>query len=174
MSLPFDREETRLPEQMPPPSYESLTRAPFEHLGDASGVSIPSSRDSEPQRVTQEQLPTHEEATRRNTGSTATPQHQAAFQMPTNTTRTDRTTRTETYSDGSCSITSHFTGDGTNGVRFGHFNGSMIVQGTSDGGAVITGIGSGSNISGSQARSMPDGSFVFMTGSGGRGHRRNG
>jgi len=94
--------------------------------------------------------------------------------MPTHTTRTDGTTRTETYSDGNCSVTSHFTGDSNNGVRFGYFNGSISFQGTSDGGAVITGIGSGSIIPGSQVTTTADGSFIFTTGGGGRGHRRDG
>ncbi|KAI6886686.1 hypothetical protein KC318_g15297 [Hortaea werneckii] len=173
MSHKFDREEPRDPEEVPPPSYESVTRAPSEHLADASGLSNSGSRDSEPQRAAEEQPPTYEEATRRNAESTATAQQQAASQMPTNTTHTDRPTRTEMYSDSNCSITSHFTGDSNNGVRFGYFNGSVSFQSTSDGGAVIMGISSGSNISGSQVTSMPDGSFIFTTGGGGRGHRRD-
>ncbi|KAI7358633.1 hypothetical protein KC354_g9627 [Hortaea werneckii] len=169
MPLTFDREETRDPKEVPPPSYESATRAPSQHLAHASSVSISGSQDSEPQRVAEEQLPTYEEATRRNTKSTATTQQDEASQTLTDTTHTNRTTRTETYPDGSCSITSHFTGDGNNGVRFGYFHGSKVFQGTSDGGAVITGVGSGSNVSGLQATSMPDGSFIFTTG-GARGH----
>lgn len=172
MPLTFDREETRDPKEVPPPSYESATRAPSQHLAHASSVSISGSQDSEPQRVADEQLPTYEEATRRNTRSTAATQQQQASQTLIDTTHTNRTTRTETSSDGSCSITSHFTGFGNNGVRFGYFHGSMVFQGTSDGGAVITVIGSGSNVSGSQVTSMPDGSVFFTTG-GARGHTGN-
>lgn len=173
MSHRFDREEPRDPEQVPPPSYESVTRAPSEHKADVSGLPSSGSRDSEPQRAAEEQPLTYEDATRRNAESTATAQQQTASQMPSNTTHTDRPTRTETYSDGNCSITSHFTGDSNNGVRFGYFNGSISFQTTSDGGAVIRGMGSGSSISGSQVTRMPDGSFIFSTGGGGRGHRRD-
>lgn len=164
MALTFDREDIRDPGEVPPPSYESATRAPSQNLAHASSVSISGSQDSVPQRVAEEQLPTYEEATRRNTKSTATAQQQAASQILANTTRTNRTIRTETYSNGSCSVTNHFTGDGNNGIRLDYFHGSMVFQGTSDGGAVITGIGSGSNVSGSQVTSMPDGSFFFTTG----------
>ncbi|KAI7231407.1 hypothetical protein KC330_g6449 [Hortaea werneckii] len=173
MSHAFDRGVTRHPEEVPPPSYESVTRARSGHSAAASDASLTGSQELESQTGTYEHLPTYEEATRRNAGLTPTAQQQAASQIPNHTTRTDRTTRTETYSDGNCSITSHFTGNSNNGVRFGYFNGSISFQSTSDGGAVIMGIGSGSNISGSQVTSMPDGSFMFTTGGGGRGPRRD-
>ncbi|KAI6856391.1 hypothetical protein KC343_g12636 [Hortaea werneckii] len=173
MSQSSDRGVTRHPEEVPPPSYESVTRAPSEHSAAVVHASLAGSRGFESLNAGYEQLPTYEEATRRNAGSTP-PAQQAASQMPTHTTRTDGTTRTETYSDGNCSVTSHFTGDSNNGVRFGYFNGSISFQGTSDGGAVITGIGSGSIIPGSQVTTTADGSFIFTTGGGGRGHRRDG
>lgn len=173
MSHTFDRGVTRHPEEVPSPSYESVTRAPSEHSAAASNASSAGSQEFESQSAAHEQLPTYEEATRRNARATPTAQQQAPSQIPTHTTRTDRTTRTETYSDGNCSITSHFTGNSNNGVRFGSLNGSIFFHSTSDGGAVIMGIGSGSNISGSQVTSMPDGSFIFTTGGGGRGQRRD-
>ncbi|KAI7164481.1 hypothetical protein KC349_g564 [Hortaea werneckii] len=171
MSHTSDRGVTRHPGEVPPPSYESVTRAPSEYSAATSNASLAGTQESESQSGTHEHLPTYEEATRRNAGLTPTAQQQAASQIPNHTIRTDRTTRTETYSDGNCSITSHFTGNSNNGVRFGYFNGPMSFQSTSDGGAVIMGIGSGSNISGSQVTSMPDGSFIFTTGGGGRGQR---
>ncbi|KAI7278967.1 hypothetical protein KC345_g5650 [Hortaea werneckii] len=172
MSQTFDRGVTRHPEEAPPPSYESVMRAPTAHSAAVSNASLAGARETELQTAAHEQLPTYEEATRRNTRLTPTAQ-QTVSQMPTHITRTDGTTRTETYSDGNCSITSHFTGNSNNEVRFGYFNGSISFQGTSDGGAVITGIGSGSIIPGSQVTTMADGSFIFTTGGGGRGHRRD-
>ncbi|KAI6896077.1 hypothetical protein KC318_g4717 [Hortaea werneckii] len=169
MSHTSDRGVTRHPEEVPPPSYESVTRAPSEHSAATSNASLAGSQEFESQSAAHEQLPTYEEATRRNAGLTPAD----ASQTPTHTTRTDRTTHTETYSDGNCSITSHFTGNSNNGLRFGYFSGSISFQGTSDGGAVIMGIGSESNISGSQVTSMPDGSFIFTTGGGGRGQWRD-
>ncbi|GAB1742395.1 hypothetical protein NU219Hw_g7945t1 [Hortaea werneckii] len=174
MSHTFRRGVTRHPEGVPPPSYESVTRTPLAHSAAASNASLAGSQESESQSAAYEQLPTYEEATRRNVGPTHTAQQQAASQVTTQPTRTDQATRTEMYSDGNCSITSHFTGDSNNGVRFGYFNGSMSFHSTSDGRAVIMGLGSGSNISGSQVTSMPDGSFIFTTGGGGRGHRSDG
>ncbi|KAI7222161.1 hypothetical protein KC333_g1336 [Hortaea werneckii] len=173
MSHTSDRGVTRHPEEVPPPSYESVTRARSEHSAASLNASLAGSQEFESQSAAHEQLPTYEEATRRNAGLTPTAQQQAASQTPSHTTRTDRTTRTETYSDGNCSIMSHFTGNSNNGVRFGYFSGSISFQGTSDGGAVIMGIGSGSNISGSQVTSMPDGRFIFTTGGGGPGQRRD-